>query len=822
MNQSASRKRYVIIHGHFYQPPRENPWTERIDRQDSAAPYHDWNERIAYECYTPNTLSRRLAGSGRITKLTNNYESISFNFGPTLISWLEEKHPETYGRILEADLKSTRRFGGHGNAIAQCYNHIIMPLASVRDQETQIRWGIYDFERRFGREPEGIWLPETAINDTTLEILIGFGFRFIVLSPTQAGRVRPLDRSAGWRDVSTGSIETGQPYRCYGRRRRGGRRPSRFIDIFFYDAPLAIDVSFNHLLRNGDRFAERIVEAYERSGDDLVVIATDGEVYGHHEPFADMALSYLIDKAADAHDLELTNFGAYLETHEPSWEVQLKTGEDNEGTAWSCSHGLGRWKENCGCSVGAPPGWDQEWRGPLRDGLNALHEELAGIFDREGRELLKDPWKARNDYIRLIENRTAEEAGALFSVHAPEGLPPEGRSRALGLLESQRHAMLMFTSCGWFFNDISGIESVQLLEYAARAIECAGAEHRDRLKGILLGELVKARSNVHSEGTGADIYRRAKEGATVDARFLVSQYAITTFLFGRSEPHLLFKHTFDATDEFELPQKDLMIKVGSVTITCPVTFDRTRHRYLLVVESGHGFTCFSKRLEEGKSYGELEAELRKLTQGGAGGIRRYAARHFKDPGFTLRSLFPEDRERVLDRLAAERLTTLESAFETLYEENKDLLLLLCVSAVTPPPSLLIPARTVLTKRLVHEVERWERSLSASSLEGIRETIAESALYGIPINKRSVAESFTALIIEKIAVLAETHDPSVGTQLLEFVSLVDELGVTLDENRIQNKIYAAASTMREGSAEAVGSFMKLAERFNFDLDSLNDP
>ena len=443
--EQKQKKRHLIIHGHFYQPPRENPWTERIERQRSATPYHDWNERITSECYLPNTRSRRLDGYGRITRLVNNYEWISFNFGPTLLSWLEENHGEVFEKILEADRASASRLGGHGNAIAQAYNHIIMPLANRRDQETQIVWGRRDFERRFGREPEGIWLPETAINDETISMVIDAGFSFLVLAPSQAESVKPLGKRSAWTDISDGSIPTGSPYRCFKPRDRSKKA---YIDIFFYDSPLSHDVSFNHLLRSGESLSEAISLAYPRVRGDLVVIATDGENYGHHEPFADMALAYLIDEGAQMKGFEFTNFGAYLESASPAYEVKLKQGPSGEGTSWSCVHGVGRWKENCGCNTGAPPGWDQAWRDPLREGLDMLRDALAGLFEKESYQLLEDPWKSRNDYIDVIENRTPEASEAFVRAHAARPLDQKERAHALTLLESQRNALLMFTSGG--------------------------------------------------------------------------------------------------------------------------------------------------------------------------------------------------------------------------------------------------------------------------------------------------------------------------------------------------------------------------------------
>src|SRR5687768_17613344 len=281
--------RSICIHGHFYQPPRENPWLEAIELQDSAAPYHDWNERITRECYAPNAVSRILDDQGLIVKLVNNYSKISFNFGPTLLSWLEIKAPEVYAAILEADRQSRDRFSGHGAAMAQVYNHMIMPLANSRDRATQTLWGIRDFERRFKRAAEGMWLPETAVDLESLELLAQFGLTFVILAPHQAGRIRRMGVTA-WRGIRGAGIDPRMPYRQQ-------PRPRGAIAIFVYGGPIARAVAFEGLLTHGDRFIDRLTGAFAPAQDrpQIVHLATDGEYYGHHHRYGDMALAYVLE-----------------------------------------------------------------------------------------------------------------------------------------------------------------------------------------------------------------------------------------------------------------------------------------------------------------------------------------------------------------------------------------------------------------------------------------------------------------------------------------------------------------------------------------------
>ena len=835
--ETTSARKHLIIHGHFYQPPRENPWTEEIERQEGASPYHDWNDRIANECYLPNALSRRLDDWGRITKLVNNYEWISFNFGPTLISWLEDKCPDVYARILAADRASAKRLGGHGNAIAQCYNHVIMPLASRRDQETQFRWGVRDFERRFARSPEGIWLSETAINALTLEILVDFGFRFIILSPHQALRIRSIDEGSAWKDVSKGTIATGYPYRCFASATKGKRDAKRFVDVFFYDATLSQDVSFNHLLRNGDSFAEAIDLAYTRAGDDLVVVATDGEVYGHHEPFADMALSYLIEMAGPRRGLAMTNFGAHLAAHEPRYEVELKSGPNGEGTSWSCFHGVGRWKEDCGDSTGGQPGWNQKWRSPLRAGLNSLGEALAAQFEEEGSGLFKDPWRARDEYIGVIEERTPAAAKEFAASGAPRALSGAEVSRALALLESQRNAQLMFTSCGWFFSDISGIETVQIMRYAARAIEFAGTDHWLALEKKLLGDLKAAVSNVPGVGTGANIYNGVVKASIVSRPCLVALFAISSHLSGTDEPVEIYGNPVRPLDgivrHIVAPGVEDHVRIGSLEIASRYTLETAVYEYLLYIEDEASFVCYVRERRSEAEYRAMVDRLAKLAEAGLiADIRPAASEYFGTRRFTIRDFLTEDRERILRRFAAKRLEVIEARFAEIYNESRHLLLLLKEANIRPPQNLVIPAQTHLTKKLVSEVEHWERSLNPAGLEGIKKIVTQAAVFGVPIDTSSAADSFSDLILEKIRRLAGELDPQAALALEQFVNLADEMGIRTNFRDIQNRLYEILETKisplidelagrpggREETKRAISAFLSLARRFNFNTDA----
>jgi alpha-amylase/alpha-mannosidase (GH57 family) len=462
----------LIIHGHFYQPPRENPWTGEIDKQPGAAPYHDWNERIHAECYAPNV---------------ENYPHISFNFGPTLLSWLASHHSDTYRKILDADKLSAANRSGHGNAIAQAYGHAILPLCNERDRLTQVFWGMADFRFRFGREPESLWLPETAANDDVLALLIEQGLRYVILAPTQA----------------KGVIDSSKPYLF--RHPDGSRRS---LAVFFYNGPLARAIAFERALSSSRGLVEKFVSA--AAFGDLVNVATDGETYGHHFKFGDLCLAHALEFEAPQAGFWITNYGEYLDRHPAEVEVELDNGPEGEGSSWSCAHGVGRWQRDCGCHTGGEEGWNQSWRGPLRVALNFLRDDAAVKFENAGGELLRDPWAARNDYIAVILDPQHGRAEFLER-HAVRPLSAMEEARVWDLFEMQRSALLMFTSCGWFFSDLSGIETIQVLRYAARVVDLMNQLGMEAPLTRFVEMLSEAKSNRPEKGNGADIFLRNAE-----------------------------------------------------------------------------------------------------------------------------------------------------------------------------------------------------------------------------------------------------------------------------------------------------------------------
>jgi len=504
--------RFTTIHGHFYQPYRANPWTGALDEESSAAPYHDWNERVTAECYGPNARARILGPDGETLAEVSNYERLSFDFGPTLLSWLEQRAPEVYRAILEADRVGRAHFSGHGPAIAQMYNHTIAPLDADRDKRTQAIWAIRDFEFRFGRRPEGIWLAETAVDVPTLETLADIGIRFTVLAPHQAGMVRRVGGNQ-WQVPDPG-VDTTRAYKC--------PLPSgRDVNLFFYDGGVAHGAAFGGLLRDGRLLAERLAEeeantkvtksdGAETTADQLGFaprpslrhIALDGETFGHHHKFGEMALATCLARLQSL-GARLTVYGEYLEQHPPEFEARVA-----EMTSWSCVHGVERWRADCGCNSGAHPGWNQAWRAPLRLAVDWLRDRLADVFEERGRSLLNDPWQARDDYISVILDDRRDNVERFLHEHSAHPLGRRQQNEAVDLLEMQRFGLLARSSDAWFFDDVSDLTTIQAMRCSRRALElCREADGPD-LESEFAGLLEQAQSNVAELGSGRDIFER--------------------------------------------------------------------------------------------------------------------------------------------------------------------------------------------------------------------------------------------------------------------------------------------------------------------------
>jgi len=633
--------KFICIHGHFYQPPRENSWLEAVERQDSASPYHDWNERICFECYAPNARARLLDGQGHIERIVSNYSRMSFNFGPTLLSWMKDKQPEIHQAIIDADHKSRERFSGHGSALAQVYNHMILPLANTRDKHTQVLWGIRDFEARFGRKPEGMWLSETAANNETLDVLAQHGIKFTILSPYQAHRVRSLESGSGWQDVSGAKIDPSKPYLV--------KLPEgRSIVVFFYDAPVSQAVAFEKLLVNGEAFAARLLNAFDpgRQNDQLVHIATDGESYGHHFQYGDMALAYALHQIESKEDTKLTVYGEFLESHPPTEEVEI-----HQDSAWSCSHGVERWKSDCGCCAGGHGGWNQKWRTSLREALDWLRDQLAAFYESKAKEFLKEPWQARDDYVTVILDRSPEKISEFFAVQASRKLTEAERVTALRFLELQRHAMLMFTSCGWFFDEISGIETVQVIQYASRALQLATELGSENLEPHFLEILENAKSNIPENQNGRVVYERFVKPAIMTRERIAAHYAISSLFESYPEETRIYSYNVKQEDRQLWTSGNARLVIGRIKVTFAVTLNSDVITYGVLHMGEHNLNCGVRLSAEPAQYDALVQEARAaFERADFPEIIRIMDKHFGETHCSLKNLFRDEQVKVLNQI----------------------------------------------------------------------------------------------------------------------------------------------------------------------------
>ncbi len=799
--------RSICIHGHFYQPPRENPWLEEIEMQDFAFPYHDWNERISAECYEPNAASRILDPEKRIVGIINNYSKISFNFGPTLLSWMERHKQDVYEAILAADEESLNHFSRHGAAIAQVYNHIIMPLANRRDKITQVKWGLKDFEYRFGRKPESMWLPETAVDMETFEILVDEGLSFIILSPYQAARVRKIGE-AKWNDVKGGCIDTRMPYL--------GKLPSgKTICIFFYNGSISYDLSFGKLLTDGKRFADRLSGEFSEGKEEAQIVhtATDGETYGHHHRFGDMALAFCLHYIKSNNLADITIYGEFLEKYPPTFEVEII-----ENTSWSCAHGVDRWWKNCGCNSGKHPGWSQEWRTPLRNAMDWLREKLAPIFENELSSLMKDPWRARDEYIQIILDRSSTSVEVYFQSHALRDLSRDEKIKALKLLEMQRHALLMYTSCGWFFDELSGIETTQVIQYAARAIQLAEEVSGTSLEPEYVKMLSQARSNIPELENGARIYELYVKPAQIDLLRVGAHYAISSLFEEYPEKTQIYCYTVDSIKYGKTALGKLILATGQTRITSNILGNESLISFAILHLGDHNLNGGVREFMDEEAFTTMEADIKMVfSKGDVPGVIRRMDEHFGMNSYSLRDLFRDEQRKVLRQILAPHVEQIETALLQTYSSYYPIMQVMNDLNFPLPEAFSITGQFVVNTKLLDLLAKEE-----TDLDEITKTIDELKRFSFSVNKDKVGyvagKKVTALM-ERLLKNPEDTDLIEGIGAL--LKSVRNLPVEIELWRSQNIFFDICKTYRGDISKRAQKGDKNAKRWLDRFDELGN-
>ena len=776
---------YITVHGHFYQPPRENPYLDRIERQPSAHPYHDWNERIHHECYRPNAFARILNHRQEVVGIVNNFEYLSFNIGATLMSWLEQYDPEVYQRILEADRKSCQRLNGYGNAIAQVYNHIILPLANKRDKITQIRWGKEDFRSRFDRDSEGMWLAETAVDYPTLEALIDEEIKFIILAPSQAAKCRLMAaedleaENTQWHEVGGGQIDPTRPYRCF-------VDNNRYIDIFFYDGPISRDMGFNNVLDTADNFAARLGQAVK--GDDrpsqIISVATDGETFGHHKGGTEKCVAYAVSEQFAKCGWTVTNYAHYLSICPPTWEVVLKP-----VTAWSCAHGVGRWQDDCGCASGG--GWNQKWRRPLRDSLDWLRDRLIGVYEETGNKFFRNPWLVRDEYIRVLRDRQTpgQDDKKLGNVdlflkrYQRKELSASEKIDALRLLEMQRHSLLMYTSCGWFFEEISRPEGVQILRYAARALELAGEVAGIHLKQEFIARLAEAPSNVAVFGNGKEVYQQLVAPSQISLNQVAAHYAISSLFTDYLQQERLYCYEVEQLDYQKQQMGTLTLAVGQVTLTSSITTESQHIVFAVLHLGGWDFHCCINNFDGRLAYAELKQQLfTDIKHASAAQVILTMNRMMVgSEWFNLQDLFAEERHRIIKLLTAKTKKHLDQLYTQLYRENYSMLAAFQREELPVPQELKVAAEVALSYRCLETVVNLEQAIEDPSafdrcLAQLSATATEANYLQCKLNIPEAKQSLERVILHLLWRLLYDGDPST---LLEDVARL-EMAIALGD------------------------------------------
>lgn len=781
--------KYLCIHGHFYQPPRENPWLEAIETQGSAKPYHDWNERISEECYTPNSAARILNEQGQITAITNNYEKISFNFGPTLLSWIKEKNPQLCQSLYEADKLSQQRFGGHGNALAQAYNHMILPLANARDKYTQLYWGIKDFEHHFQRKPEGLWLPETAVDLETLDMMSALGIKFTVLAPNQVKQVKSLQDSEWHEEFSIGT-----PYVQH--------LPSgRQIALFFYDGEVAKAVAFEQLLTQGEQFAQRLLANFpvQYSENTLMHIATDGETYGHHHAHGDMGLAYALNYIEAQEDIQLTNYAQFLAIQAPEFAVEI-----HENSSWSCAHGIERWRSNCGCNSGGTR-WQQEWRGPLRDALDWLRDELIPLFEQQLGALVQDPWAARNEYIEVINDR--DNLDSFLNKQAKKSLNDEERRTVVKWMELQRHGMLMYTSCGWFFDELSGIETVQVIKYAARVIQLAKELLNVDYEAQFLEKLALAPSNIAEYENGAKLYQLFVKPQCIDlfnvSAHLAASLPFTTY---EEEAHIYsYKAQLQNTRSAVAGKEQLI--TGNFVVQSQITADELAVWYAIFYQGDQNLICAIKVPED--TLIAIENQLHDaFSKGDNFAVVKLFENNFAST-LSLRDLFYDMKLSISQEILAASMIDLENSYQQFFENNAPLINFIADLNIELPQVIHGTLNSLINRDILVNL-----SVDMPNIESLTALFVQAKKFNITLDCESIAYVTNNLIKNNAQMLEQKiNDEEFITNLIQLINFIKTMPIVANLWHLQNRIYKLMLTQQYANHEL---FHELARQLDLEV------
>ena len=779
------QEKYLTIHGHFYQPPRENPWLDVIEVQDSARPFHNWNERISSECYEPNSVARIVDSNNRILSIVNNYQYMSFNMGPTLLAWMEKYAPQSYKRILDADKNSMDLYSGHGSAIAQVYNHVIMPLANTNDKYTQAIWGIKDFEKRFKRKPEGIWLAETAVDARTLEVLADLGIKFTILSPYQAQCVRKIGEN-NWHDVSWGSIDPSQPYRYF-----IDDTKEKYIDLFFYDGAISKSVAFDNLLTNGEKFAYRLQDGFvqNRNRAQLVNIATDGESYGHHTKFGDMALSYVLAVKAKDLGFQVTNYGEFLEKFPPTYEVEVKS-----VSSWSCCHGVGRWMEDCGCSTGAQAGWNQRWRKPLREALDYIRDELIKVCTKEGTKYYNDIWDARNNYIDVVLDRSQETIEKFLAENTCKKLSKQEKVKAIKLMEIQRSCMLMYTSCGWFFAEISGIETTQIMKYAARAIELAEEFTDIDLEKNFLTILQRAKSNIPQFENGKKIYEMFVKPSKITIDKIATHWAISSLYNENDDNNEIYCYKIKKVGYKSYKNEDNELAFGRIEVKSKITLEKFDLTFALLKTSESEYYCTIKPFETQEKFSESKKIVHDIFEHNSMlGTLDAMKKEFSENYYTIKDVLIDKRKVILEKVLVKRLLKTAKTYEELYEDLRAPVAQLSAMGMDVPDVFRIAAKFCLLKDLDETLDGVNDFNDEKLIKKLETIKAEADKFYINLNKARAGQIIARKLQDSIEEIAKNPEKVLSKKIFAIFNIVEKLALNIDIRVAQNiyneKIYS---------------------------------